>query len=63
LLRSAKFANVSNALRAQSATNVEHVAVVAIAIVADAMTIVVIAAEIIASHIVAAEQSSLTESS
>jgi hypothetical protein len=53
LLRSAKFANVPNVLRAQSATNVEHVAVVAIVIVADAMTIVVITA----SHIAVAEQS------
>jgi hypothetical protein len=53
LLRSAKFANVPNALLAQIVTNVEHVAVVAI--VEAAMRIVVKAAEIIASRIVVAE--------
>jgi hypothetical protein len=47
-----KFANVPNVLRAQNATNVEHVAVVAIAIV----VAVTKAVEITASHIVVAAQ-------
>jgi hypothetical protein len=61
LLRSAKFANVLNAPLAQIVTNVEHVAVVAIAIVEAAMTIAVTIVEITASHIAVAEQSLLME--
>jgi hypothetical protein len=44
--------NVPNVLRAQNVTNVEHVAVVAIAIVADGTKTV----EITASHIAVAAQ-------
>jgi hypothetical protein len=55
LLRSAKFANVPNVLRAQNVTNVEHVAVVAIAIAIEADVTIIV--EITASHIAVAEQS------
>ena len=61
MLKSAKFANVPSVLRAQIETNVEHVAVVAIAIVGDATTIEITVAEITARHIVVAGQSLLME--
>jgi hypothetical protein len=61
LLRFAKFANALNVLLAQNATNVELVAVVAIAIVGDVVTIEMTVAEITASHIAVAEQSLLME--